>query len=274
MPDGAVVQTRLAAVLAEIGPAVIAVSGGVDSMTLAVAGHRLRPDDLAMAHAVSPAVPPQATARVVAHAGREGWRLHMVDAGEFADPAYLANPVDRCFHCKTNLYRIIVAAHAGRTVLSGTNHDDLGDYRPGLQAAAEHGVRHPFVEAAIDKAGVRALARHLGLDDLAELPAAPCLSSRVETGLPVVPAQLTLVNDVEQYLSERLRPRTVRCRIRAAGVVVELDEGALANLDTPDRERLCADVSARCAAAGLDDRPVSLEPYRMGSAFLKDEADV
>ena len=104
-----------------------------------------------MLHAVSPAVPPHATARVRAHAERHGWALTVADAGEFDDPRYRANPVDRCYFCKSNLYDRIRSVTEG-TVASGTNLDDLGDYRPGLKAAAERGVVHPFVEAGIDKA--------------------------------------------------------------------------------------------------------------------------
>ena len=131
-------------------------------MTLALlAGRRLGAES-AMFHAVSPAVPPEATERVRAFAAREGWRLTVLDAGEFADPAYRANPANRCFYCKTNLYGAL-AARTDATLLSGTNLDDLGDWRPGLKAAEEHGVRHPFVEAGIDKAGVRAIAASAGL---------------------------------------------------------------------------------------------------------------
>jgi uncharacterized protein len=100
------------------------------------------------------------------------------DAGEFADPRYRANPANRCFFCKTNLYGHIVAQPGG-TVLSGTNTDDLADWRPGLTAAAQHGVRHPFVEAGIDKPAIRRIAARIGLGDIADLPAAPCLSSRI-----------------------------------------------------------------------------------------------
>ena len=169
-------------VLTAIGPAGVAVSGGVDSTTLAVVAHRRFPERSSMVHAVSPAVPPEATARVRELARDEGWDLKVIDAGEFQDPDYLANPVNRCFFCKTNLYGTM-RRHVSGVLVSGTNLDDLGDYRPGLEAAKRHGVRHPYVEAEIDKAGVRALARHLGLGALAELPAAPCLSSRVETGI-------------------------------------------------------------------------------------------
>jgi len=243
----------------------VAVSGGVDSMTLAVIAHRVRPADARMVHAVSAAVPVAASERVRRYAAREGWRLTELDAGEMHDPHYRANPANRCFFCKTNLYGAMQRA-CGDGLISGTNLDDLGDYRPGLAAAAEHGVRHPYVEAGIDKQGVRALARSLGLDDLAELPAAPCLSSRVETGIAIDPRVLPVIDDVERWLARALSPRTVRCRLRRGGIVVELDPDTLAGL-AGERD-LAARVAARFARVGIR-RDVRFEPYRMGSAFLR-----
>ena len=131
---------------------------------------------------------------------RFGWRLTEVDAGEFADPAYRANPVNRCYFCKTNLYDRIAHVTEG-PIASGANLDDLGDYRPGLIAAAEHRVRHPFVEAGMDKAAVRALARDFDLADISELPAQPCLSSRVETGIAISASDLAFVARMERALT-------------------------------------------------------------------------
>ena len=93
---------QLTAVLRDIGPVAIAVSGGVDSMTLAVVAHRVN-NECQMFHAVSAAVPEQATARVKQYAEQENWQLNLIDAGETSDPAYLANPANRCYFCKTNL---------------------------------------------------------------------------------------------------------------------------------------------------------------------------
>ena len=260
----------LGAVLDGIGRAAVAVSGGVDSMTLALlAGSRLGAES-AMFHAVSPAVPPEATERVRAFAAQEGWRLTVLDAGEFDDPAYRANPANRCYYCKTNLYGAL-AASTDATLLSGTNLDDLGDWRPGLKAAGEHGVRHPFVEAGIDKAGVRAIAADLGFDDLSQLPAAPCLSSRIETGLRVEADDLASIHAAERYLARQLRqlePETVRCRSRKAGIVIELDAPTLDALSESRRAAL-GDTVAGMFAAGEAARPVSFAPYRVGSAFLR-----
>ena len=174
----------------------IAVSGGVDSMTLAVVAHRENPAT-EIFHAVSPAVPLQATARVRQYAERERWNLTVIDAGEMLNEDYLANPVNRCYFCKTSLYDTVLE-HTKLPVASGTNLDDLGDYRPGLIAAAEHQVRHPYVEAGIDKETLRRVAGALGLHDLKDLPAAPCLSSRVTTGIPIDAELLPLIDRAER----------------------------------------------------------------------------
>ena len=259
--------SALNAVLADIGRAAVAVSGGVDSMTLALLAGRRLGADCAMFHAVSPAVPAEATARVQEYAVREGWRLTVLDAGEFDDPAYRANPANRCFYCKTNLYGAL-AARTDATLLSGTNLDDLGDWRPGLKAAQAHGVRHPFVEAGIDKAQVRSIAAVLGFDDLSRLPAAPCLSSRIETGLRVEADDLASVHAAERYLARQLRPETVRCRRRKAGIVIELDETTLGALSASRRAALGAAVAGMFETNDRT-RPVSFAPYRTGSAFLR-----
>jgi uncharacterized protein len=265
----------LAAILVEMSrarPLAVAVSGGVDSLTLMAFAHDVVAESehgrVVAAHAISPAVPPAATARVEEMARARGWRLVSFDAGETSDPAYLANPVDRCRVCKTHLYDAVSTTFTGTQVLSGTNTDDLGDYRPGLLAAKQKGVRHPFVEAGMDKAAVRALARHLGLHDVAELPAQPCLSSRIETGVRIEAPLLSLVNAVEEGVRARLGPSTVvRCRVRRAGVVVELDARLLSSLDERSREGLVALALDEVKRAGLA-HDVTLAPYKMGSAFL------
>ena len=262
---------RLRTGLRSVPMPAVAVSGGVDSMTLAVVTHRARRAQTRILHAVSPAVPPDATARVRTYAAREGWRLEVLDAGEMANPDYLANPVNRCFYCKTHLYEAMARRTSG-TLLSGTNVDDLGDYRPGLIAAKEHQVRHPYVEASIDKRGVRAIAASLGLHDLAELPAAPCLSSRVETGIRIEARFLEAIDDCEKELRALLSPRILRCRLRRDRIDVELDRGTLERLDESTRSAGARQVARRFARAGRP-LPVVFSGYRQGSAFLHRSGD-
>ena len=265
-------ESRVAAlqrVLDDIGRVAVAVSGGVDSMTLAVVAHRTLGDGSKMVHAVSAAVPRDATARVERYARREGWRLEIIDAGELLDSRYVSNPVNRCYFCKTNLYSTIAPlVGSGTTIVSGTNTDDLGDFRPGLAAASEHAVRHPWVECGTDKSAVRAISAGLGLDDLAELPAAPCLSSRVETGIAIDPKVLQAIDGCERLVRDATGAATVRCRVRRDAVVVELDDRTLAGLDAPRRVGLAREVEERMSAAGVS-RGLRFESYRMGSAFLR-----
>ena len=251
--------------LRALAPVRVAVSGGVDSMTLAIAAGRVLGDGAAMLHAVSPAVPAEATRRVTEVAAQEGWALRVIDAGEFADEAYRANPYDRCFHCKTHLYGAM-AQVGGGTLLSGTNTDDLDDYRPGLRAASDHGVRHPFVECGIGKAALRELCRHLGHAGIADLPAAPCLSSRVETGIRIEPRALAFVHRVELELADALGPQVVRCRVRSRGVAVELDAAALDRLNGA-RQAWHERIAGLARLHGLPD-DIRFETYRRGSAFV------
>lgn len=240
----------------------IAVSGGVDSMLLTHVAHRT-PARVVALHALSPAVPQEATARVKAHAARCGWSLRLIDAAELTDPDYVANPVNRCYFCKNNLYARIREA-TDLTIAAGTNADDLTDYRPGLDAARGYGVVHPFVEAGIGKASIYALAADLGLSDLAELPAQPCLASRIETGIAVDAETLAFIERTERALRGVLpAAAALRCRVTAAGVVAEaspLPAGeALARVE--------AAAASLCRTEGR--RFAGLRAYRRGSAFLR-----
>lgn len=251
--------SRLEEILRRHGSIAVAVSGGVDSMTLAHVAHSAV--GAVMVHAVSPAVPPEATARVREHAKKHAWTLLSTDAGEFADPRYVENPLDRCYFCKNNLYARI-AGLTDRTIASGANLDDLGDFRPGLAAARERRVVHPLVEAGIDKKTVRAIAAALGLNDLSELPAQPCLASRIETGITIDAADLAFVHQVETAVRALAPDLTdLRCRIMRRGVVVEVDE--------PEGERRAAiSLLAEAAARETGRAFAGLGPYRRGSAFV------
>ena len=258
-------------------PMAVAVSGGVDSMTLAVIAHRVNPDTQIF-HAISPAVPGQATDRVKAHAEKEGWSLNVINAGEMLDPEYLANPANRCYFCKTNLYDTVVE-NTDLAVASGTNTDDLGDYRPGLIAAEEHQVCHPYVEVGVSKAMLREVANELGLDDLKDLPAAPCLSSRVTTGIPIDEKMLPVINEVEellwQDLSLELALKGIRCRIREKEVAIQVE--TISAIDFAMlAEKFSGTVVDQFTAAGFSDQVASVvfEPYEKGSAFLIETLEV
>jgi uncharacterized protein len=261
--------SALGATLESMRQVAVAVSGGVDSVTLAAVAHRRLGANATMFHAVSPAVPPEATERTRRHARQFGWHLEVVDAGEFSDPDYLSNPVNRCFYCKSSLYGTI-ARNSNSIIVSGTNLDDLADYRPGLQAASEQGVRHPYVESRIDKATVRAIAGKLQLEEIADLPASPCLSSRLETGISVDVPTLRLVHAVEKLIGGSLRAETVRCRVRRSGLAIELDCAAYERVLANDCENLRKQLESLCATCGYHG-PTRFEPYRMGSAFLRDK---
>jgi len=153
----------------------IALSGGVDSLTLMRVAAEVR------------------TAY--------NWQLIELDAGEFADNRYRSNPVNRCYYCKSNLFDSMVT-HMGDNycIATGTNTDDLGDYRPGLEAARERGIWQPYVEAGVSKSQIRKIALQFGLKDESQLPAQPCLSSRIETGIVINTDDLSFVHRMERVM--------------------------------------------------------------------------
>jgi uncharacterized protein len=188
--------------------------------------------------------------------------LTLTRAREFDDPDYLANPVNRCLFCKSNLYDRIREL-TSRRIASGANLDDLGDYRPGLLAAQERDVVHPLVEAGVDKATVRLLARSHGLADVAELPAQPCLASRVETGIRIDTGDLDFVRRVEAAAREKAGSGiTVRCRITRNGVVLQLADVE----DRTSAEAACAEARSLTMASGRT--WLGARDYRRGSAFV------
>lgn len=266
------VPQPLVAALADHPRRIIACSGGVDSLLLADLAHQAAPATTIVAHSVTPAVPRAATDRVRRTATALGWQLHLVESAELSDDRYLTNPVDRCFFCKTNLYdeldRIVTDLEPGLgwTLMSGANVDDLGEYRPGLIAAAEHHVCHPYVEAGIGKSEIRSLAAARARD-WHDLPAAPCLASRLYTGTPVTPGLLRAVEDGEIVAQRLTGLEVLRCRVRGSEVVVEVPDD--------DRSPITAAVLDAVLAAMREHAPhlgpISLDPapYAPGRAFVQ-----
>ncbi len=262
---------RLVHTLRQWDECVVAVSGGIDSMLLAWIAHRLSKNKVTVAHAVSAAVPSADTLRVRHYAASHRWNLQEIQTGEMQNEEYRNNPVNRCYFCKSCLYQSLRALGRGQ-VLSGANMDDLGDYRPGLTAAKENDVRHPYIEAGIDKQTIRRLAGKFGLHDLEDLPASPCLASRIESGIFIDPVHLALVGDVETWVRGSLQDRRIACdavrfRIRAQTLVLELDGAALHVLPAPLRQGMREHVTRLAAIAGLS-LPVEIAPYQRGSAFV------
>lgn len=275
-PDASAALDKLRTVLADIDGRVVACSGGIDSLVLSVVAHRADPSRTTIAHTVTPAVPSDGTVRVESYARGEGWQLEIVRSREFEDESYLSNPVDRCYHCKTHLYDAVgdIAANSAdasttMTVLSGANLDDLAEYRPGLVAAAERSVRHPYVEAGLTKSEVRAVARLLDLPD-ADLPASPCLASRLYTGTRVTPSRLRAIELGEALIRSETGLGVVRCRIDERSMLVEVDDASRSSITDEVLgavRRVVVAVEPTIAAVMLDS-----ESYRPGRAFVDEPA--
>lgn len=204
---------ELQAAIAGIGPLVVGFSGGVDSALLAVAAHRaLGPGHVLAVTANSASLGSGELDHCRSFAAQWDLEWTSVATQEFDDERYLANNGDRCFWCKTALMDQLepVARARGATITLGVNVDDLGDHRPGQQAAAERGARFPLVEAGFTKADIRAAARHLGLAEW-DRPAMPCLSSRLPYGTAVTVPILSRVDRAESAL-RRLGFDEVRVR--------------------------------------------------------------
>jgi uncharacterized protein len=207
---------------------VVAYSGGVDSaLVAALASEALGERALAVT-GVSPALAPHLRREAREQAAWLGLRQREIATAELADPAYATNPHDRCYACKRELHGLlapIAAAAGGAMVLDGVNLDDLGDHRPGIRAAREHGVLSPLAEAGIDKAGVRRLSRALGLPWW-DKPAQPCLASRFPYGEAITATRLQRVAAAEAWLRQRGFP-DLRVRSQGETARIELPPGSL-----------------------------------------------
>ena len=242
----------------------VAFSGGIDSTVVAKAAQlALGPRAVAgTGTSASLAAGELEEARELARL--IGIRHEVIATDEFSNPDYLRNAPDRCYHCKTELYTQIegLAERLGvAVVLNGANLDDLGDYRPGMNAAAEHGVASPLAECGFRKDDVRALAAEWELPTW-DKPAAPCLSSRVAYGQEVTPERLAMIDQAEQFLRE-VGLRMLRVRYHGGDVArLEVPLDALAKLcDATLREQLVA----RLKSIGFKYVTLDLEGFRSGS---------
>jgi pyridinium-3,5-biscarboxylic acid mononucleotide sulfurtransferase len=193
-----------------------------------------------------------------------GIRHRVIRTEEFADPNYRRNDSNRCYFCKSELYGRLsgMLGELGvETIVSGANTDDMGDYRPGLRAASEHGVRHPLQECSLSKADVRALARAWDLPTW-DKPATPCLSSRVAYGEDPTPERVRMIDQAEQWLRQR-GLRVLRVRYHKGDLArIEVSPEELPRLVELD---VRGDLIAAFRTLGFKFVTLDLEGFRSGS---------
>jgi uncharacterized protein len=255
-------EARLDRILSEMGSMLVAYSGGVDSSYLALRAHRVLGARSLAVTADSASLADEQRTRARDLAARFGFGHRVVETREFDNPLYLLNDANRCYHCKTELFRHLLplAAREGFAhVAYGVIVDDLADFRPGQRAAAEAGVKSPLADAGLDKADVRALSRDLGLPTW-DLPASPCLSSRVPYGTAVTPEALRRVERAEAAV-RGLGFREFRVRHLGDTARLEVAPDELPRLDDPS---LRAAATAAVGAAGYAHVLVDPQGYRRG----------
>jgi uncharacterized protein len=252
----------LKSIIAELPGAVVAYSGGADSAFLADVAHQVLGSRMTAVTAVSESLAPDERKQAADLARARGWRHEEIHTREIERHEYRRNDPDRCFHCKDVLFETLDALALDReaVVLVGTNVDDTGDFRPGLRAAREHGVRAPMVEAGLHKDEIRELSRARGLPTW-DKPASACLASRIAYGIEVTPERLDRVARAEAFV-RALGLRQLRVR----------DHGDLARIEVPleNVEQLAepmvrAQIVEHLRGLGFAHVTLDLEGFRSGS---------
>ncbi len=256
-------QEKLFAILRDLGRVIVAYSGGADSAYLAWAAHTVLGENALAVTADSPSLAASHKRDAAEFARRFGLRHEFIPTYEFDNPAYVANNPDRCFHCKDELFDRLEQIGLRRGIphiIYGVNLDDLGDYRPGQNAARLHQVKAPLVEAGLRKAEIRELSRRAGLPTW-DRPASACLSSRIPYGTPVTPERVKIVEKGEEALSA-LGFRQFRVRFHGELVRIEIAPEELAKALDPEMARRFVEIFK---PLGFHYVTLDLEGYRQGS---------
>jgi uncharacterized protein len=256
-------QDALDARLRELDGLLVAYSGGVDSAYLAWRAHEILSDRMRALIADSPSLARRHLEDARAFAQKHAIPLDIIATGELDNPDYVKNDLQRCFHCKSELFTVMRAARerlGSRHLAYGMNLDDRADFRPGQKAAEMHDVLAPLVDAGLTKADIRELARDAGLE-VWDKPAAPCLSSRIAYGLTVTPQALSHVEQAEEFLRGLgLRQFRVRHHGDIARVEIAVEEMS-AVLDVVT----LAKISERLRAIGFKHVALDCGGFQSGS---------